>query len=138
MFCDIGMYLVVQSRCSKLQLLLERNLPMPGKFEIYRDEAGEYRFRLRATNGETILASEGYRAKASCFNGLESVKKNALYDSFYERKQTPLGKFMFNLKATNGRVVGKSECYETTAARDNGIESVKKNAPDAEVVEIIS
>ena len=47
------------------------------KFEIYTDKAGEFRFRLKAKNGETILASEGYKAKASCKNGIESVKKNA-------------------------------------------------------------
>ncbi len=47
------------------------------KFEIYTDKAGEYRFRLKARNGETILASEGYTKKASCQNGVESVQKNA-------------------------------------------------------------
>lgn len=47
------------------------------KFEIYLDKAGEYRFRLKATNGEVILASEGYKAKKSCENGIESVRKNA-------------------------------------------------------------
>lgn len=47
------------------------------KFEVYEDKAGEYRFRLTATNGQTIAVSEGYKAKASCLNGVESVKKNA-------------------------------------------------------------
>ena len=47
------------------------------KFEVYLDKAGEYRFRLTATNGQKIAASEGYKAKASCVNGIESVKKNA-------------------------------------------------------------
>ena len=47
------------------------------KFEIYTDKAGEFRFRLKARNGEIILASEGYKAKASCENGIESVRKNA-------------------------------------------------------------
>ncbi len=47
------------------------------KFEIYNDKAGEFRFRLKAANGEIILASEGYKAKASCENGIESVRKNA-------------------------------------------------------------
>lgn len=47
------------------------------KFEMYQDKAGEYRFRLTATNGQTIAVSEGYKAKASCLNGIESVKKNA-------------------------------------------------------------
>ena len=47
------------------------------KFEIYNDKAGEFRFRLKARNGEIILASEGYKTKASCENGIESVRKNA-------------------------------------------------------------
>jgi uncharacterized protein YegP (UPF0339 family) len=48
-----------------------------GKFEVFTDKAGEYRFRLKAPNGEIIAASEGYSSKASCMNGIESVKKNA-------------------------------------------------------------
>lgn len=47
------------------------------KFEIYLDKAGEFRFRLKAGNGEIILASEGYTQKAGCKNGIESVRKNA-------------------------------------------------------------
>ena len=47
------------------------------KFEVYEDKGGEFRFRLKATNGQVIAASEGYTAKASCMNGIESVKKNA-------------------------------------------------------------
>ena len=47
------------------------------KFEMYTDKAGEYRFRLTARNGEIIATSEGYTAKASCLNGIESVRKNA-------------------------------------------------------------
>lgn len=48
------------------------------KFEIYLDKAGEFRFRLKAKNGETIAASEGYTAKPGCKNGIESVRKNAV------------------------------------------------------------
>lgn len=47
------------------------------KFEVYADKSGEFRFRLKATNGEVIATSEGYASKASCMNGIESVKKNA-------------------------------------------------------------
>ena len=47
------------------------------KFEVYTDKAGEYRFRLKATNGQVIAVSEGYKALAGCMNGIESVKKNA-------------------------------------------------------------
>ena len=47
------------------------------KFEVYQDKAGEYRFRLKATNGQIIAVSEGYKALSGCMNGIESVKKNA-------------------------------------------------------------
>ena len=47
------------------------------KFQIYQDKAGEYRFRLLASNGQNIAASEGYARKDSCLNGIESVRKNA-------------------------------------------------------------
>jgi len=48
-----------------------------GKFEVWVDKAGEYRFRLKAPNGEIIATGEGYSSKAACMNGIESVKKNA-------------------------------------------------------------
>jgi uncharacterized protein YegP (UPF0339 family) len=48
------------------------------KFEVYADKAGEFRFRLKATNGQVIATSEGYKAMASCLNGIESVKKNVV------------------------------------------------------------
>ena len=47
------------------------------KFEVYTDKTGEFRFRLKARNGEVIAASEGYKAKASCLNGVDSVRRNA-------------------------------------------------------------
>ena len=58
-----------------------------GKFEVYQDTKNEYRFRLKASNGQTILASEGYAAKAGCMNGIESVRVNSQYDQRFERKQ---------------------------------------------------
>lgn len=109
---------------------------MAGKFEIYKDKAGEFRFRLKASNGQNILASEGYKDKSACENGIASVRKNAPDDARFERKETQSGKFMFNLKAGNNQVVGSSEIYESTASRDNGIESVKKNAPAADVTDL--
>lgn len=108
---------------------------MSGTFEMYKDKAGEFRFRLKAANGQIILASEGYKDKSGCNNGIESVKKNAPEDNRYEKKESSSGKHMFNLKAANNQVIGTSELYESTASRDNGIESVKKNAPSAKVVD---
>ena len=106
---------------------------MAGKFEIYKDKAGEFRFRLKAGNGQVILASEGYKAKASCANGIESVRKNSQNDDRFERKETKAGKPRFNLKASNGQVIGTSETYESSKSCENGIASVAKNAPDAKV-----
>ncbi len=56
--------------------------------------------------------------------------------SKYELKKTSNDQFMFNLKAANGEIIGTSEMYSSTSARDNGIESVKANGPDAAVVDI--
>lgn len=106
---------------------------MAGKFEIYKDKGGEFRFRLKAGNGQTILASEGYKAKTSCKKGIESVRKNSQMDGRFERKETKSGKPMFNLKAANGQVIGTSETYESNSACENGVKSVMKNAPDAKV-----
>jgi len=109
---------------------------MAGKFELYQDKAGEFRFRLKAGNGEPILASEGYKARASAENGIASVQKNAPLDERFERKTNKAGHEMFNLKASNGQVIGTSEAYSSASARDNGIESVKKNAPGANIVDL--
>ncbi|QMU58813.1 MAG: DUF1508 domain-containing protein [Boseongicola sp.] len=106
---------------------------MAGKFELYTDKKGEFRFRLKAGNGQIILASEGYKRKASALNGIESVRKNSGDDNRFERKETKAGKSMFNLKATNGQVIGTSESYESTSSRENGVASVAKNAPDAKL-----
>lgn len=109
---------------------------MSGKFELYKDKAEEFRFRLKAGNGQNILASEGYKTKASCINGIESVQKNAPDDARYERKTTSAEKFSFNLKAGNNQVIGTSQSYESAASRDAGIESVKNNAPHATTVDL--
>lgn len=57
------------------------------KFEVYTDKAGEYRFRLKATNGQIIAVSEGYKALKSCLNGIASVKKNAVTDTVSQAKK---------------------------------------------------
>lgn len=104
---------------------------MAGKFELYKDKKGEFRFRLKAGNGQILLVSEGYKAKASATSGISSVQKNAADEKRFEKKTTKAGQFMFNLTATNGQVVGTSESYSSEAARDNGIASVMSNAPGA-------
>lgn len=104
-----------------------------GRFEITTRKNGEYQFNLKASNGQTILTSEGYKTKLNCENGVESVRKNSKVDERFDRKSSTNGKYYFNLKATNGQIIGTSEMYEGESSRDNGIDSVKKNAPDATV-----
>jgi uncharacterized protein YegP (UPF0339 family) len=104
-----------------------------GKFVITKRTNGEFQFNLKAGNGQSILGSEGYKTKASCENGIESVKTNSKDDSKFDRKTSSNGKPYFNLKATNGQIIGSSEMYESEASRDNGIESVKSNAPEATI-----
>lgn len=106
------------------------------KFELYTDKSGEYRFRLKAGNGENILASEGYASKDGCMNGIESVKENSQDEEKFEVKETTNGGYMFNLKAGNGQVIGTSQTYTSKDGCMNGVESVMKNAPEAEIVEI--
>lgn len=82
-----------EDACKKGIASVQKNAPVAGvedqtvadfekvkhpKFEVYNDKAGEFRFRLKATNGEIIAVSEGYTAMKSCLNGIESVKKNAV------------------------------------------------------------
>ncbi len=104
-----------------------------GKFVISTRANGEFQFNLVAGNGQVILTSQGYNAKASCMNGVESVRTNSADDSRFERQTAANGKFYFTLKASNGQVIGNSQMYESAASRDNGIESVKNNASDAAV-----
>jgi uncharacterized protein YegP (UPF0339 family) len=92
-----------------------------GKFVITKRTNGEFQFNLKAGNGQTILASEGYTTKTNCENGIASVRTNSKDDSKFDRKTSTNGKPYFNLKATNGQIIGKSEMYESEASRDKGI-----------------
>lgn len=107
-----------------------------GKFVITKRSNGEFQFNLKANNGQPILTSEGYTTKSACENGIESVRRNSQDDNKFDLKTSSNGKPYFNLKATNGQIIGTSEMYESTAARDNGIASVKSNAPEASVEDL--
>jgi uncharacterized protein YegP (UPF0339 family) len=106
---------------------------MPGKFEVYKDKAGEFRFRLKAANGQNILGSEGYSSKSSCTNGIESVRKNSQTPDRFVCKVSSSGKHSFSLVASNGQVVAVSQSYDSEASCKNGIKSVATNAPGASV-----
>lgn len=106
---------------------------MAGKFELKKASNGQFYFRLKAGNGETILSSEMYAAKPSAENGIASVKANAANDGHYERKNNKNNQPMFNLKASNGQIIGTSESYSSESAREGGIASCKSNAPSAAI-----
>jgi len=100
-------------------------------FELKKNAKGNFHFSLKAKNSQIILTSEMYNSKSAAENGIASIKKNASNDDRYERKTASNGKFHFNLKASNGQIIGSSQMYASESGMENGIASVKKNAPDA-------
>ncbi len=106
-----------------------------GKFVRKTGKDNQYYFSLKADNSQIILSSEGYTTTAARENGIESVKKNAPDDARYARLTSSNGKHYFTLKASNGQVIGKSEMYEASSGMENGIASVKSNAPSASIVD---
>ncbi len=108
-----------------------------GKFEVFTSSKDKkHYFRLKAGNGQVILTSQGYASKSGCDNGINSVKSNCTNDDLYEVKETKNGKWHFNLLAKNKQIIGSSQVYKGLSGMKNGIKSVKKNAPDAPIVEI--
>jgi len=107
-----------------------------GKFVINKRKNDEFQFNLKANNHQVILTSEGYTTKSNCQNGIESVRTNSKDDSKFDRRMSSNNKYYFNLKATNGQIIGTSEMYEASSGRDNGIASVKSNAPSADVEDL--
>lgn len=107
---------------------------MAGKFELYKDKAGDLRFRLKAGNGDNIGSSEGYKTKAAALKGIESVRKNAGEEKQYDFKEGHNGKVYFNLKAKNHQVILSSQGYSSESGAKSGMKSVMKNAPIAETV----
>ena len=119
-----------------------------GKF-VMRETATGIKFDLKAGNGEVIATSEVYTTEAACRNGIASVQKNApvagvenqteenyatVSHPKFEMYQDKAGGYRFRLKATNGEIIAVSESYTSKSGCSNGIESVKKNAPEAEVI----
>ena len=124
---------------------------MPPKFQLYKDAAGKFRFRVVAENDQTVASSEAYEQYASCIKGINSVKKNCrsevedltindrkVLNPKYQIYKDAAEKFRFRLKASNGEIIAQSEGYETKSAVKNGIEVVKRShdgeIDDSEVV----
>ena len=114
------------------------------KFVMRRIAAG-FKFDLKATNGQTVATSEVYDTRAACLKGIESVRKCAIFAGIedqtedvrplphpkFELFQDKAGRYRFRLKARNGKVIAVSEGYVAKAGCENGIASVRENAPDA-------
>ncbi len=109
---------------------------MAGWYELKKASDGQFYFNLKASNGEIILTSEMYKAKASAANGIASVQKNSSDDGRYNREESSSGKWYFTLKAGNHEVIGRSQMYASAASRDGGIDSVKRNGPATDVREV--
>ena len=105
-------------------------------FEIFKGKSGKFYFRLKARNGEIILQSEGYAAKAGAKGGVQSVINNASDDARFEERETKNGDPYFVLKAKNGEVIGRSEFYKTRQGMRNGMKSVRNNAKEGVVKDI--
>ena len=107
---------------------------MSATYDLKHGANGEkYRFNLKAANGEVILVSETYESKESALSGIESVRKHSADDAHFERKNSKRSEPYFVLKALNGQVIGMSEMYSSEAACENGIASVRKNGPVAQL-----
>lgn len=104
------------------------------KAVLKKSDAQEpFTFSFQGADGKSILRSENYKEKRSAINGIESVKKNCTQDGRYELKESSNGKFFFNLKAANGQIIATSSMYATDADRSAIIDTVKAEAPAAEV-----
>jgi uncharacterized protein len=100
---------------------------MSGKYEIKKSKDDQFKFTLKAGNGEVILDSELYTTKQAAINGIESVQKNCTLPERFELKEAKDGQIYFVLKAGNHQVIGMSEMYKSKQGAENGIASVQKN-----------
>ena len=120
-----------------------------GKFVISAVKSGGFKFNLKAGNGEVIATSQVYKTLATCKKGIASVQKNApvapvedqTVEGFaveknpkFEIYKDKKGEFRFRLKAANAQIIATGEGYTTIKACKNGVASIKKNAPDAKIV----
>ncbi len=107
---------------------------MAATFEITKNDKGEFYFKLVTPEGKTLLRSEGYTAKASAKNGVESVRKNATSGRL-EVNQAKDGRPYLNLKAANGQVVATSPMFADAAACDAAVASIKADAAKAKLID---
>ena len=118
---------------------------LKARYQIYRDIAGNYRFRLRAQNNKIVAVGEAYRSKAGCINGVRAVKRYCdtetvdltigeldSIDKNFEVFQDKALNYRFRLRAPNNEIIAVSEAYETKQGCMIGIEAVR-NSCNAEI-----
>ncbi|MDO4683539.1 MAG: YegP family protein [Lautropia sp.] len=105
---------------------------MAAWFELGKSSDGQFRFSLKHESG-TLLNSELYKAKPSAQSGIASVQSNSANEGRYEKKASSNGKHYFNLKASNGQVIGTSPMYGTEADRDDAIAAVKAGGATTDI-----
>ena len=106
------------------------------KFQVYKSLIkDEYFYQLKSDNYEIILCGTGYASKLACFKDIESVKVNSQVDLRYQ-KSNRLNFFTFNLEASDGKIIGQGERYNSSYARDNAIDMVKNDAFIASVEDL--
>jgi uncharacterized protein YegP (UPF0339 family) len=97
-----------------------------GKFIVNKAKDGQTYFNLKTDEGALLLKSEMYTTRSACNNGIESVRKNCSEEKRYERKVSEDNRHFFNLRATNGQVIGTSGFYESEDGMEKGISTVMK------------
>lgn len=120
-----------------------------GKFVVKQSKSGGFIFNLKANNGQVIAGGQVYKTLPACKNGIKSIQANAPVAAVedqttegFEVQKNPKfeiytdkkGEIRFRLKAKNGQIIATGEGYTTKKACLNGVESIRKNAPDAEIV----
>jgi len=107
------------------------------KFETYKGNNNEFYFRLMDSTNKILLSSEGYKQKENLMTGIEAVKKNLPILSSVEKKIAQNGKYFFNVKSTNGQVVGTSSMFDSPDLRDKWLGEIQKEASQLKVVDAL-
>lgn len=106
-----------------------------GYYILAQASNGDWYFNLKANNHEIILTSQRYSSKQNAKIGISSVQVNSPNEHQYDRLKSTANQPYFNLKATNGEIIGTSEMYSSVSARETGISSVKTNGPTETIIE---
>lgn len=107
------------------------------KFEVYKGANDEHYFRLVDTKHQVLLTGEGYTQKENMLNGIESIKTNLPLPKGVEKKESSDGKHFFNIKSSNGEIVGTSMLFNSKETRDQSIIQIEKELPEVLVIDAL-